>query len=299
MLHRGGIQGSIDERVVRGVLDAGQRGTCIRGDDGAEYFAGEKIWQGYVRHWAGQRVCARRLPQIDYESGRRIIIVWPCKDAPGPPYMELYYNERLVKYPASVFGHNAININGTVFNFSHLMNENEAISAEEYFYRPPRGEFAPSPATGRFNVDDPSRPYYDKFGRNFMRTIHVLHVEGIETDRLMNIFQKEIALIRSTHPDPRRPDKYRDFHFLKRSCTTIIRDGLRAYGFRGINGFFPRDMFVSAAYAIIQGKDPSIRAHAYRMEQLKVDESPFSAVTPLLNLRNIRRVRKIYDRRPR
>lgn len=298
MLRGGDWNGSEDDGTVRGVLVSGDSGTCIRGDDGTKYFSGEKIWRGYLLHWAGRGVCARRLPQADYETGRGIIIMWPREDAPRPPYMELYYNERLVKYPASVFGHNAININGTVFNFSHLINENEAISSEEYFYRPALGEFAPSPATGRFNVSDRLRPYFDKFGRNFMRTIHVLHVEGVDTDRLMKIFRKEIEVIHSTPPGPRRPDMYRDFHFLKRSCTTIIRDGLRTCGFRNIRGIFPRDMFVSAAYAMIRSGDPSVRARAYRMEQLKVAESPYSAVTPLFNPVNAYRVMKIYDRQP-
>lgn len=292
------MSGRAGEGVLRGVLESSHRGTCIRGDDGAEYFSGEKFWRGYLVHWTGARVCARRLPQVDYDTGKRIIIVWPsCGDEPRPPYMELYYNERLVKYPASIFGHNAININGTVFNFSHLINENEAISEEEYLYRPALGEFAPSPDTGRFSVSDRERPYYDKFGRNFMRTIHVLHVEGIDTVRLMDIFSAEIERIRRTPPPARRPDKYRDFHFLRRSCTTIIRDGLRRYGFSAIRGVFPRDMFVSAVYEILGSRDPSIHARAYCKGQLKVDESPYSAATPLLNPLNACRARKIYGAR--
>ncbi len=294
MLRDGDSGGRGDEGTVSGVLDSSHRGTCIRGDDGTEYFSGENIWRGYLVHWAGRGVRARRLPQVDYETGRRIIILWPREDGPRPPYVELYYNERLVKYPASVFGHIAINVNGTVFNFSHLINENEAISEEEYLYRPALGEFAPSPATGRFDVSDRSRPYYDKFGRNFMRTIHTLHVEGIDTGRLMEMFQDEIGLIRATPADARRPDKYRDFHFLKRSCTTIIRDGLRRCGYPDIRGILPRDMFVSAAYVILRSSGPSVRARAYRMEQLKVDESPYSAVPPLFNPLNAYRVRKIY-----
>jgi hypothetical protein len=291
MTDRGG-----KERIVRGTLATGSGGAFIMGDDGAVNFFGDRIWRGYLRHWEGRGVCARRLPQLDYETGKRIIIMWPREEGRRPPYMELYYNERLVKYPASIFGHNAININGTVFNFSHLMNENEVISAEEYFYRPALGEFAPSPETGRFNVTNPSRPYYDKFGRIFMRTIHVLHVEGVDVERIMKIFRDELDIIRKTPPGPRRPDKYRDFNFLNRSCTTIIRDGLSAYGFKNIHGIFPRDMFVSAAHAFLSGNNRSVTARAYMMKQLEVDESPRSALTPLLNPLNVLRVRRIYER---
>ena len=54
-------------------------------------------------------------------------------------------NERLTKYFVSYLGHTAVNVNGSIFNFSHLMNENEIMGKEEYFYRPALSEFAPSP----------------------------------------------------------------------------------------------------------------------------------------------------------
>ena len=58
----------------------------------------------------------------------------------------------MIKYPASTFGHNAINVNGEFFNFSHLINENESMDEAEYMYRPALGEFAPSPTTGKFEI---------------------------------------------------------------------------------------------------------------------------------------------------
>ena len=80
-------------------------------------------------------MCARELPQLDYKTDQPIIIMWPDESPPSEPVVDFYYNERLVKYPASLFGHNAININGNIYNFSHLMNENEIITPEEFIYR--------------------------------------------------------------------------------------------------------------------------------------------------------------------
>ena len=99
-------------------------------------------------------------------------------------FLNLYYNERLVKYTASSLGHNAINIGGDIFNFSHLMNENEIMEKEEYFYRPALGEFAPSPNNGLFEILEDGRVFYDKFGRNFMRTIHRIRIFGLDTEKI-------------------------------------------------------------------------------------------------------------------
>src|SRR4030042_1053402 len=176
------------------------------------------------------------------------------------------------------------------------MNENEMMNIEEYFYRPALGEFAPSPLTGRFNIENRSRPCYDKFGRIFMRNIHVLHVEGIDTESLMNIYSGELDLIRNTPRDPRNPEIYRDFNFLRRSCSTIIRDGLRAIGYKKIVGFAPRDLFVSAARCFLaERKKRSIRARGFITKQLKVEEAPYSALSPFLIPLHAYRVRGIYE----
>jgi hypothetical protein len=270
--------------LFKGIL-AEENGRCyLLGDQFERQLADEAIWDGYRCHWLGQRVCARFLPQRDYDTGRRIVVVMPDAVPAAQPSVELYYNERLVKYPASRWGHIALNVNGEIFNFSHLMFENEVLTEEEYFYRPALGEFAPDPDTGRANVSRPGQPYYDRFGRSFMRTIHVLRIEGLETDRLAAVFRRELATVRATPLDPRRPEKYRDFHCLRRNCATIIRDGLREYGFTSIRGRLPRDLFVNAAcFLIITNKSPEIRARLYKMAQLKVKEAPFSKPTSILN----------------
>lgn len=54
-------------------------------------------------------------------------VMWPDEPVPDESVVELYFNEHLVKYPVSFLGHLAVNVNGTIFNFSHLMNENEMI----------------------------------------------------------------------------------------------------------------------------------------------------------------------------
>lgn len=266
------------------ILDAG----------GGRLLEGVRIWDGYLRHFLGRRVRARLLPQRDYETGEPILIIWPVNERGHLSYTELYYNERLVKYPASTLGHIALNVNGSIFNFSHLLNENEIISEEEYFYRPALGEFAPHPLSGRYNTDDPERPYYDKFGRNFMRSIHVLRIEGLDTGRLLALLEEELQRIHETPVDPRRPEKYRDFNLFTRSCTTIIRDCLRASGFPAIRGIFPRDLFVSAAYYFLRNhRGRPLRAGLYRMPQFLVPEAQESAMTPLLNPLNRLRWRAI------
>ena len=81
-------------------------------------FENEKIWDGYVKHWENTAVIARRLTQLDYEDGSPIIIMWPDEPIPDKPFVQIYYNERLVKYFDSTLGHLAINVNGKIFNFA-------------------------------------------------------------------------------------------------------------------------------------------------------------------------------------
>jgi len=269
---------------LKGFLRIQDGKPFIMDASGNRLLYGKTIWSGYTEHWLNRAVQARYLPQKDYETGQPIIIMWPDVPDPGVPFVELYYNERLVKYPKSLLGHIAININGEIFNFSHLLNENEVMTPEEYFYRPALGEFAPHPELGVFNVDDREHPYYDKFGRNFMRTIHVLRLEGLDTGRISRYFHEQLKIIHSTRPDPKRPDHYRDFSIFTRSCSTIIRDGLRDYGFKSISGMFPHDLFVNTAYHLINKKDTGgLTVKLLRMKQLKVPEASFSALTPFIN----------------
>ncbi|MHB8136755.1 MAG: hypothetical protein ACYDGO_00030 [Smithellaceae bacterium] len=270
--------------IYRGVLTNTGGQTFLRGQDGVKHLKDEIIWSGYLAHFSGIKVCARRILQRDYETGKPIIIMWPDVPAPDEPLVDLYFNERLVKYPTSFLGHMAVNVSGEIFNFSHLINENEVMKPEEYFFRPAIGEFAPHPVSGRDNTDDPQKPYYDKFGRLFMRTIHVLRITGLDTQKLSQIFHGQLDVIKSTPLDPKKPGKYRDFNILTNNCSTIIRDGFKKYGFKNIRGIFPRDLFVNISYFFLkQLEHPQINASCYTLQQLKVPEAAESALPPLIN----------------
>lgn len=280
--------------IYRGVLTQEGKAAFVLGSHGETFFKNDHIWSGYLKHWLNQKVCGRYLPQKEYATGKPIVLLWPDVPASTVPYMELYYNERLVKYWASSFGHNAINVAGRIYNFSHLLNENEVLTPEEYFYRPALGEFAPSPENGRFEILANGQAYYDKFGRNFMRSIHVLRVEGIDVQRLGNIFQYELDRICAAPVKPHKPEKYSEFNFFNRNCTTIIRDGLVRYGFLGIKGVLPRDFFVSASLILfaLQQEQP-IKVRLFIRPQLKVPEAPYSRVTPLFNPLNCFKFRQL------
>jgi hypothetical protein len=272
------------EELIKGVLTQEKGDIFLMGTGGSRCLASELIWHGYVRHWMGRVVFARHLPQKDYERGDPIVIMWPHRRETEAPFLDLYFNERLPKYKASFFGHIAVNVDGEVFNFSHLLNENEVMTLEEYFYRPALGEFAPHPETGRFDAGNRDRPYYDKFGRIFMRTVHVLRIEGLKTRRLSTIYHNMLKKIHATPPDPRRPGKYRDFRLLTRNCTTMIRDGLRRYGFSQIRGILPRELFACAAYHFRKlEEEGDLKTYSIKMKQLKVPEAPYSAAVPILN----------------
>ncbi len=273
--------------VYRGILRWEDGAAFLETDEGEHLLEGYRIWDGYLHHWHDRAVCVRRLPQKDYAHGEPIMIMWPDEPPSKTPFVEIYYNERLVKYPASTFGHNAINVNGEFFNYSHLINENETMDEAEFMYRPALGEFAPSPRTGEFEIMEDGTAYFDKFGRNFMRTIHVIRIEGLDTDRLSEIYHDELKTIHATLPDPKKPEKYPDFSFFNRSCTTIIRDGLRTYGFQKINGFLPRDFFISAVWEIVKAQSKmGLTIRLYIRPQLKVPEAPYSQKTPPMNPKN-------------
>ena len=276
----------MNQNIIKGQLCQENGQSFIASADN-NYFEDRLIWQGYLTHWLGQKVVARELPQLDYDSGQPIIILCPEEPPPEEPCVDFYYNERLVKYPASLFGHNAININGNIYNFSHLLNENEIMTPEEYFYRPALGEFAPSPVNGKFEILADGTAYYDKFGRNFMRTVHVLRIRGMDTKRLSNILDEELEIIHNTPINPKKPEKYADFSIFSRSCSTIIRDGFRKFGLKNITGILPRDLFVSTIFNVYkQRRDMGINLELYSMPQLKVPESPYSVMTPVINIKH-------------
>lgn len=281
----------MDKNIYTGILRENKVNNYLELSDGSRIFENEPIWSGYLKHWRNQQVHARRLEQLDYEDGKPIIITWLVEPKPKVPFVQIYYNERLVKYFDSIMGHLAINVNGNIFNFAKKINENEVITKEEYFYRPALGEFAPSPNSGRQEINTKGNSYFDKFGRNFMRGIHVLHVEGIDTQKLYNIFKEELEIIHNTPEKQDNPGNYPDFHFIKRSCTTIVRDGLRKYRFKNIKGVIPRDFFINAAYNLNKESDLDVRL--FKMPQLIVPECPPSKPTILFNIKNWYRIKTL------
>jgi hypothetical protein len=284
----------MNTNIYTGILTIKNDQAFLLGADGKRLLEDERIWSGYLIYFMGKEVCARRLEQRCYETNKPIVIMWPYEQRDEEPFIEIYYNERLRKYRVSTLGHIAININGEIYNFSHLLNENEALTPEEYFFRPALGEFAPDPITGRFNLDSPERPHYDKFGRRFMRTTHVLRVNGLNIDILHDYFHDRLRNILNTPINPKRQGVYKDFSILTNSCSTIIRDGLRAYGFNQIKGIFPRDLFVNSAYQLLKIQENSeIRVTLFKMKQLKVPEADYSALTPLINPLNRFRQRSL------
>ena len=198
--------------------------------------------------------------------------------------MDLYYNERPTKYFVSYLGHTAVNVNGSIFNFSHLMHENEIMEKEEYFYRPALGEFAPSPNNGLFEILEDGRVFYDKFGRNFMRTIHRIRIFGLDTEKMMTTLKQSLDVILNTLPNPKEPEKYKDFSIVSNNCATIIRDVFNQCGFPEIKGRFPRDLFVNTTYHLFW--HPELDVQYAKLPQLFVPEAPMSMVSPLLNFRN-------------
>jgi len=281
----------IDHTIYTGTLRTKGENAYLETANGDKIFENEKLWTGYIKHWKNTKVNARRLSQLDYVDGKPIIIMWPDEPEPLTSFVHIYYNERLVKYFDSTMGHLAININGKIFNFAKKVNENEVITKEEYFYRPALGEFAPSPNTGKQEITVHGKSYFDKFGRNFMRGIHVIYIEGIDTDKLYKIFKEELDIIHNTLPKPDKPEDYPDFNAIKRSCTSIVRDGLREYGFKKIKGVLPRDFFVNAAYNF--KKEKNLKVKIYKMPQLIVPECPWSKATFLFNVKNWFRVKTL------
>lgn len=273
----------MQDKVRKGILVRTGSGTFLQGCDGSEYFSEAAIWEGYFKHWHGIKLCGRLLPEKDYNSGRSIVLLWPDEEKDDKPFVELYYNERLVKYIMSTLGHLAINVNGFIFNFSHLLNECEIMTEEEYFFRPALGRFSPSPG-GVFDTSDPEKPYLDKFGRQFMRTIHTLRITGKETEQLEQILRGKLKEIYGTPVNPENPEYYARFNKFSNSCTTIIRDSLREWGFPEIKGIFPRELFINAAWSFDkESRKGDIALDVFKREQIKVEEAPQSRLSPVVN----------------
>ena len=149
---------------------------------------------------------------------------------------------------------------------------------EEYFYRPALGEFAPAPEKSQVNLHVREKPYFDKFGRSFMRTIYVMRIKDFDTSALSRFFHSKIQAIHSAPVNPKKPAHYSRFNFFKESCTTIIRDGLRQAGFPGIKGILPLKLFMSASTNVLkEQKKGRLKVEFHTLPQLKVKEAPHSA----------------------
>ena len=270
--------------MVTGILTQVNHASFILDESGDRHFEDRIIWNGYLAHWSGEKVHARELKQHDYENNEPIIIIWPVESSSTEPFVDLYYNERLTKYFVSYLGHTAVNVNGSIFNFSQLMNENEIMDKEEYFYRPALGEFAPSPNNGLFEILEDGRVFYDKFGRNFMRTIHRIRIFGLDTEKMLAALTQSLDIILNTPLNPKEPEKYKDFSIVSNNCATIIRDVFNQCGFPKIKGRFPRDLFVNTTYHLFC--HPELDVQYSKLPQLFVPEAPMSVVSPLLNFRN-------------
>ena len=56
---------------------------------------------------------------------------------------------------------------------------------------------------------------------------------------------------------------------------------------KNITGILPRDLFVSLIFNVYkQSQDIGINLELYSMPQLKVPESPYSVMTPVINIKH-------------
>ena len=78
--------------IYKGKLRWADGASFIETDEGERFLEENRIWNGYLHHWVNQNVCARKLPQQDYETGEPIIIMWPDLPPSENPYVEIYYN---------------------------------------------------------------------------------------------------------------------------------------------------------------------------------------------------------------
>ena len=51
--------------VYTGILTADETNSFLLRRDGSRVLEENRIWDGYINHWAGQNVCARLLQQKD------------------------------------------------------------------------------------------------------------------------------------------------------------------------------------------------------------------------------------------
>ena len=65
--------------IITGILKKADEKVFVEEANGKQHFSDKRIWDGYVHHWEGKEVSARFLPERDYETKQKIIIMWPKK----------------------------------------------------------------------------------------------------------------------------------------------------------------------------------------------------------------------------
>jgi hypothetical protein len=275
-----------NNETIAGRLISKAGETYILTQNGEKKFTQAAIWHGYLQHFQNQRVLGRLLPQTDYETGRPIALLWPETKKESELFLEIYFNERLPNYLGSIFGHSAININGQIFNFAHKLNENEVLTWEEYFFRPAMGEFAPGP-NGKYDISNPHRPYYDKFGRRFMRTVVSLRVTGIKnTSFLLKYFHASMKKIKTQTVKAHAPDINHYFNLAFYNCVTELHAGLTAWGLKNLHNRFPLDFFLSCKQELTKlAAKQRWRISVAKLPQFKVPEAPWSKPVRPMSLR--------------
>ena len=98
---------------------------------------------------------------------------------------------------------------------------------------------------------------------------------------MMATLKHSLDVILNTPPNPKEPDKYKDFSILSNNCATIIRDVFNQCGFPEIKGRFPRDLFLNTTYHLF-----CLDVQHAKLPQLFVPEAPLSRMSPLLNFWN-------------
>ena len=79
--------------VLTGFLTADETNLFILIRDGSRVLGENRIWEGYINHWAGQNVCARLLRQKDYENEEPYSKMGPITNPKN-----LFLNKKLPAY---------------------------------------------------------------------------------------------------------------------------------------------------------------------------------------------------------
>ena len=79
--------------IYTGILTVDKTNLFILIRDGSRVFEDNRIWDGYINHWAGQNVCARLLRQKDYGNEEPYSKMGPITNPKN-----LFLNKKLPAY---------------------------------------------------------------------------------------------------------------------------------------------------------------------------------------------------------